>query len=62
LLKALLILAKITIEKKRKCVRKRESISKQYCMDLSKSIFSHLNARMSLLLVGAKLSAFASLT
>jgi len=44
------------------CVRKRESISKQYCMDLSKSIFSHLNARMSLLLVGAKLSAFASLT
>jgi hypothetical protein len=32
-------------KEKKVCVkeRKRQSISKQYCMDLSKSIFSHLN-------------------
>ncbi len=32
-------------EEEKVCVRERErqSISKQYCMDLSKSIFSHLN-------------------
>jgi hypothetical protein len=32
-------------EEEKVCVREKEkqSISKQYCMDLSKSIFSHLN-------------------
>ncbi len=30
-------------EEEKVCERERERISKRYCMDLSKSIFSHLN-------------------
>jgi hypothetical protein len=39
-------------EEENVCERERESILKQYCMDLSKSIFSHLNVSNLLCSIG----------